>query len=118
MQQGIGTINKIQTMLETMYMEKYYYKVGMTMIESMLLGSIPSNIEVAYNLSISEIEKFEKSHENALRRLLSLPCKSPKQMFYFLTGSTPIRFIIHIFTPHVKSRRPDEHQMKTKKAKD
>ena len=60
----------------------------------MLLGTILTNIEVAYNLTLSEIEKLEKCHEMSLRKLLSLPSKSPKHMLYFLTGSTPIRFII------------------------
>ena len=54
---GIGTVNKIQTILETMYFGIYYFEVGKTMIESMLLGSILNNIEVAYNLTQSEIEK-------------------------------------------------------------
>ena len=68
--------------------------IGITLIESMLLGSILTNIEVAYNLTISEIEKLEKCHEMALRKLLNLPSKTPIQMLYFLTGSTPIRIFI------------------------
>ena len=37
---GVGTINRIQTILETMFFGKFYFEVGKTMIESMLLGSI------------------------------------------------------------------------------
>ena len=62
------------------------------MIESMLLGSILSNIEVAYNLTQNEVDKLEKCHEMGIRKLLELPSKSPKVMLYFLTGSIPIRF--------------------------
>ena len=40
------------------------------MIEKMLLGSILTNIEVAYNLTLSEREKLEKSYEMALRKSL------------------------------------------------
>ena len=40
------------------------------MIEKMLLGSILTNIEVAYNLTLSEGEKLEKSQEIALRKSL------------------------------------------------
>ena len=64
------------------------------MIESMLLGTILNNIEVAYNLTMVEIEKLERCHEIAIRKLLSLPSKTPRQMLYFLTGSTPIRVLI------------------------
>ena len=91
---GVGTTNKIQNILETMFFGKYYFEVGITLIESMLLGTLLTNIEVAYNLTLSEIEKLEKCHEMSLRKLLNLPSKSPKPMLYFLTGSTPIRFII------------------------
>ena len=64
------------------------------MIDSMLLGSILNNIEVAYNLTNIEIEKLQSCHEFGLRKLLSLPSKTPKQMLYLLTGSVPIEFII------------------------
>ena len=72
---GIGTINKVHTILETMYFVKYYFEVGKTMIESMLIGSSLSNIEVAYNLTQSEVDKLEQCHESALRKLMSLPSK-------------------------------------------
>ena len=91
---GIGTRNKIQNIPETMYINKYYFEIGITLIESMLLATILTNIEVAYNLTLSEIEKLEKCHETSLRKLLNVPCKTPTPMLYFLTGSTPIRFII------------------------
>ena len=64
------------------------------MKEHMFLGSILTNIEVSYNLTQSEIEKLEQCHESGLRKLMSLPSKTPKQMLYFLTGSTPIRLTI------------------------
>ena len=63
---GIATVNKIQTILQSMYFGQFYFKVGKTMIESMLLGSILTNIEVSYNLTSNEIDKLEKCHEMAL----------------------------------------------------
>ena len=81
----IGTVNKILTILETIYFGIYYFEVGKTMIQSMLLGSILNNIEVAYNLLESEIEKLEQCHKSALRKLMmmSFPCKTSKQMLFF-----------------------------------
>ena len=70
-----------------MYFGQYYFEVGLTLIESMILGSILTNIEVAYNLVMAEIEKLDKCHEMALRKLLNLPSKSPKLMLYLLIGS-------------------------------
>ena len=91
---GVGTINRIQTILETMFFGSYHFEIGKTMIDSMLLGSILNNIEVAYNLTMNEVEKLEKCHEFAIRKLLELPSKTPIKMLYFLTGSVPIRFQI------------------------
>ena len=48
-----------------MFFGKYYFEIGITLIESMLLGTILTNIEVAYNLTLSEIEKLEQCHEKS-----------------------------------------------------
>ena len=37
---GVCTINIIQNILETMFFGKYYFDIGITLIESMLLGTI------------------------------------------------------------------------------
>ena len=126
---GVGTINKIQTILETMFFGKYYFEVAKTMIESMLLGSNLSNIEVKYSLTQSEIDKLEKCHEMALRKMLNLPCKTPKIMLYFLTGSIPSRFQIQrrrlVYLHYILNENSEsllrtffEHQLKTRKTKD
>ena len=54
---GVGNINKIQNILETMLFGKYYFEVGVTLIECMLLGTLLTNIEVTYNITLSEIKK-------------------------------------------------------------
>ena len=48
---GVGISNKIQNMLTKKYFGKYYFEVGLTLIESVLLGSIITNIGVAYNIT-------------------------------------------------------------------
>ena len=68
----------------------FYFKIGKSLIESMLLGTLLTNIEVAYNLTKSEVEKLQQCHQRDLRKLLSLPSKTPRKMFYLLTGSLPI----------------------------
>ena len=125
---GIGIVNKIETILETRFFGKYYFEVGKTLIESMLLGSILNNIEVAYNLTKSDIEQLQKCHEMGLRKLLSLPSKTPKKMLYLLTGSVPIEFLIErrrlIYLHHILNQENEsliktffEHQLDTRKTK-
>ena len=112
-----------------MFFGSFYFEVGKTMIESMLLGSILNNIEVAYNLTKPEIEKLQKCHEIGLRKLLSLPSKTPKKMLYLLTGSVPIEFIVKrrrlIYLHHILNQEDEsllktffEHQLETRKNKD
>ena len=95
----------------------------------MLLGSILNNIEVAYNITKPEIEKLQRCHEMGLRKLLSLPSKTPKCMLYLLTGSVPIEFLIQrrrlIFLHHILNQEDEsllktffEHQLNTRKSKD
>ena len=67
-----------------MFFGKYYFEVGITLIESMLLGTILTNIEVAYNITLSEIEKLEKCHEMSLRKLLNMPSPPPQSQCYIL----------------------------------
>ena len=63
------------------------------------------------------------------RNLLSLPSKTPKNMLYFLTGSTPTRFLIQrrrlVYLHHVINQDKEsllksffEYQLKTRKRKD
>ena len=126
---GIGTINKIQTILETKFFGKYYFEVGKTMIDSMLLGSLLTNIEVAYNLTKIEVEKLQKCHEMGLRKLLSLPSKTPVKMLYLLTGSVPKKFVVPrrrlVYLHHILNQEENsllgtffEHQHQTRKPKD
>ena len=64
-----------------------------------------------------------------LRKLLNLPSKSPKTKLYFLTGSTPIRFIIKrrrlVYLHHILIQSEEslirsffEQQFQTRKSKD
>ena len=63
-----------------------------------------------------------------LRKLLSLPSKTPKRMLYLLTGSVPIEFLIQrrrlIYLHHILNQENDtllktifEHQFATRKSK-
>ena len=61
-----------------MYLRRYFVEKGLTLIESMLLESVLTNIEVACNLSLNEIETLEKCHEMGLRKILNLSGKTLK----------------------------------------
>ena len=69
-----------------MFLGTFILKWEKTMIDSILLGSILNNIEVADNLTKIGIKKLKSCQEFWLRKLLSLPSKTHKQMLYLLTG--------------------------------
>ena len=81
-------------MLDSIFLGEHYFKVGKTLIDSLLLGSILCNLEVSYNLTKGNITKLENIHEEALRTVLSLPQTSPKKMLYLLLGAIPISFLL------------------------
>ena len=66
---GIGIINKIQTIHKTMFFGRYHFETGKTMIDSMLLGSILNNSEVAYNLT----RKLHSSHGVTVKNTAGAP---------------------------------------------
>ena len=69
-----------------------------------------------YNLTQTEIENMQQCHEMALRKLLSLPSKTPKQMLYILTGSVPIKYLIQrrrLNYLHKILNKDDESLLKT-----
>ena len=57
-------------MIENMNLGKYEFELGKMLIDSLLLGSILVNSEAAYNLTKSDIKKYEKCHEMGLRMIL------------------------------------------------
>ena len=57
-------------MIENMNFGKYEFELGKMLIDSLLLGSILVNSEAAYNLTKSDIKKYEKCHEMGLRMIL------------------------------------------------
>ena len=91
---GRNIIRKIKLMLDSLFLGEHYFKVGKTLIDSLLLGSILCNLEVAYNLTKGNITKLENIHEEAIRTVLSLPRTSPKKMLYLLMGAIPISFLL------------------------
>ena len=52
------------------------------------------NLEVEYNRIKIEIENMQPCHERVLRKILSMPSETTKPMFYFLTSSVPIKYLI------------------------
>ena len=62
--------------------------------DSMLMHGMLTNVEIWYNLSKSEIEKFENSDTLFFRKLLDVPASTLSELFYLELGVLPVAAII------------------------
>ena len=95
---GIGIINNIFNLLENIVFGNHYFEIALLLRESMLINGILTNAEIWYNLSKSEIDRFESLDRLFFRRLLSVAETTPKEAFYLEMGAVPVNILL-------KSRR-------------
>ena len=60
----------------------------------MLINGILTNAEIWYNLTKSEIERFESLDRLFFRRLLSVAETTPKEAFYLEMGAVPVNILL------------------------
>ena len=91
---GTGIISKIITMMEGIPFGKFYYQVGIILINSLLVSSVLCNSEAWYNVTNSELELLESVDLRFLRSLFKAPRATPKEMIYLELGCVPLRELI------------------------
>ena len=84
------------SMLAGICFGKFYFKVAMTLRESLLISSWLTNSELWYNLTLSDIIELESVDEILLRKVLECPMSTLREMLYLELGVIPIRFQIMI----------------------
>ena len=94
MSKGIGIINNIFNLLENIVFGNHYFEIALLLRESMLINGIMTNAEIWYNLTKSEIEKFESIDRLFFRRLLSVAETTPKEAYYLEMGCIPINILL------------------------
>ena len=91
---GIGKINEIISILETISFGYQYFKIVVLLREAMFLNSILTNAEVWYGLKSCEIKELEDLDRSLLRRALKCPISTPKEAYYLELGLLPISCIL------------------------
>ena len=91
---GLGTINQIMDILQTVVFGKYYFEVALVLRSSLLLSSLLLNSEAWVNLSEKDIRSLEKSDEILLSRILGCESNSSNVFKYLELGIWPLRFEI------------------------
>ena len=91
---GIGIINNIFNLLENIVFGNHYFEIALLLRESMLINGIMTNAEIWYNLTKSEMEKFEYLDRLFFRRLLSVAETTPKEAYYLELGCIPLNILL------------------------
>ena len=91
---GIGLINQIMNILDTVSLGYHYIKIALLLRESILLNGMLTSVEVLHNLRESEIQEFQYIDKLLLRKILQSKISTPWESFYLELGIIPIKFII------------------------
>jgi hypothetical protein len=91
---GLGIINQIMQILDSVYFGKYYFEVALVLRSSLLLSSLLLNSEAWVNLSDKNIRGLEQTDEILLSRILESDGNTSNIFKYFELGILPVRFEI------------------------
>ena len=91
---GLGIINQIMQILQSLYFGKYYFEVAMVLRSSLLLSSLLLNSEAWTNLSESNIRALEQTDEMLLSKILESEANTSNVFKYLELGIYPVRFEI------------------------
>ena len=67
---GLGILNQIFNLLNNISFGNHLFEMAIPLRDSMLMHGMLTNVEIWYNLSKSEIEKFENIDKLFFRKLL------------------------------------------------
>ena len=91
---GLGIINKIMQIMQSMFFGKYYFEVALVLRSSLLLSSLLLNSEAWVNLTEKDIRGLEQTDEILLSRILDCDANTSNVLKYLELGVYPIKFEI------------------------
>ena len=89
---GLGIINQIMQILETVFFGKYLFEAALVLRSSLFLSSILLNSEAWVNVSDKEIRALERTDEILLSKILECNSNTSNTFKYLELGIFPIRF--------------------------
>ena len=91
---GLGIINNIMQILQSMFFGKFYFEVALVLRSSLLFSSLLLNSEAWVNLSDQNIKGLEQTDEILLSRILGSAANTSNIFKYLELGAIPVRFEI------------------------
>ena len=91
---GLGIINQIMNILDTVYFGKYYFEVALVLRSSLLVSSILLNSEACVNLTDKDIRGLEQTDEILLFKIIEAEVNTSNAYKHLELGILPLRFKI------------------------
>ena len=109
---GWAIVAEILSILREIPLGKYKIETGLLLRKTMFLNGILTSMETRYGLKNDEIKSLEKIDEHLLKKILSIPSKSPSYSLYVDTGALKIPHILMtrrlMFLHHILTRNKKE----------
>ena len=113
----MGIISQIMDLLKNINFGKYYFKIAITLRESMFVNGLLTNCEVWHNLNESETKKFEELDRTLIRKIFQVPRSCPVEALYLELGCIPLGITIRArrinYLHHLVTRKESEMLCKT-----
>ena len=94
--QGIGAISQIISMLNQVSLGHYYFEIAVIMRDSMLVSKLLSNSEIWYNITKDQYKKLERIDESFLRKIFNVAISVPKESLFIESACLPLKYLIKI----------------------
>jgi hypothetical protein len=91
---GVGVINQITQILDSIVFGKYYFEVALILRSSLLLSSLLLNSEAWVNICDKDIRSLEQTDEHLLAKILDCDSNTSNAFKYLELGIYPIRYEI------------------------
>ena len=93
-QRGIGIESKITGMVNNVSLGIHFFRIALTLRESMMINGILTNSEVWYSVKKKHLDVLESLDLMLLRKFFKAHSKTAKESFFLECGIVPIRFTI------------------------
>ena len=91
---GLGIIDQITSILETVFFGKYFFEIAMVLRSSLFLSSVLLNSEAWVNYTEKDVRSLEQTDEILLNKILGCDSNTSNVLKYLELGIIPVRYEI------------------------
>ena len=88
---GDGIVNQISSMLNSISLGFYYFKIALILRELRIINGTLTNSEVWRSLSLNQFDSLESADLDLMRTIFSAHSKTANELFYLEIGKNSIQ---------------------------